>query len=143
MKWILRPPLILGWFESLPYRLGTPRRDRESVRSERLKYWDIKVAIRSPKAQLYGFLTGLILWVLVTFVGILPLLGWLIRLGAPVPGALFGAVLLLPFVMLLYIGILIPLAPIKSRSVGWIVALSWPAEMVVALMVGTVSRLAW
>lgn len=78
----------------------------------------------------------------VTFMG-LPLLGWLVRLGVPVPGFIFGFVLLLPVVMLAYLGVLIPMAPIRSRSIAWVWALSWPVEMLIALLVGAVSWLVW
>lgn len=143
MRWLLRPPLVLGWFDALPYRLGATKRDEELVRAERLKYWNVTAPVRTPRAQLYGFLTGLILWLLVTFVGMMPLLGWLVRLGVPVPGFIFGFVLLLPVVMLAYLGVLIPMAPIRSRSIAWVWALSWPVEMLIALLVGAVSWLVW
>lgn len=139
MRWLLRPPLVLGWFESLPYRLGNVGGDVEKRRAERLKYWDPDSGVRSPKAQLYGFLTGSIIWVAVTFVVAVPLLGWLIGKGAPVPGFVFGFLALLPVAMLAYIGVLLSFAPIKTTSTAWIIALSWPIEAIAMLLVGLVS----
>lgn len=139
MNWLLRPPIILGWFEALPYRLGGMGVNPKKSGAQRLTYWDMSADIRSPKAQIYGFLTGSIIWVAATFIIVMPLLGWLVSLGAPVPAALFWMLMLLPVAMLIYVGILLPSAPTKSRSVTWLAALSWPVEAAVALLVGVVS----
>ncbi|MFI8524614.1 hypothetical protein ACIGB8_09215 [Promicromonospora sukumoe] len=141
MRWLLRPPVILGWFESLVYGLGSTGRDPEKLRAERLGYWDLSVDSRAPKAQLYGFMTGLIIWIAATFVLIFPLLGWLVLKGVPVPGFAFVLLGILPIAMLIYVGVLLSLAPIRSTSRAWVVAMSWPVELVVVLLVGLVSWL--
>ncbi|MFD7022773.1 hypothetical protein [Promicromonospora sukumoe] len=141
MRWLLRPPVILGWFESLVSGLGGTRRDAAKLRAERLGYWDPSAGDRAPKAQLYGFVTGLIIWIAATFVLIFPLLGWLVLKGVPVPGFAFALLGILPIVMLIYVGVLLSFAPIKSTSRAWVLAMSWPVEAVAVLLVAWASWL--
>jgi hypothetical protein len=143
MNWLLRPPIVLGGFERRIYGRSNSKSNRDALRLERLKYWDPAADYRSPKAQLYGFLTGVIIWIASTFMGAVPLLGWMIRIGVPVPAMLFEIIIFMPLAMLLYIGIMIPVAPIKSSSIGWVVALSWPVEVVIALLGGLAAWLVW
>lgn len=139
MRWLFHPPLVLGWFESLPYRLGNSGRDGKKRRVDRLKYWDPGAGVRSPKAQLYGFLTGSLLWVAVTFMFLIPLLGWLVIQGVSVPALAFEMLIFFPLAMLIYVGVLLSFAPIKSTSSGWILALSWPVEVCAVLLAGLAS----
>ena len=67
------------------------------------KYWEPEFNERNPRAHLLGYLMALVSWFLLTYLVIVPFLGFVILRGIPVPGFLFLTIVIAPFMMLGYL----------------------------------------
>ena len=132
MNPFLRPPPLLTQLHKCQV-LVLPRQSRKDAHDDWLEQWNNPdTEPNAPKAQFLGALTSSIIWIVLTFLAIVPILGFLSQ-AIPVPGAVFRAAIFAPILVMLYILAMVALAPIKSRSAGWVFALSWPMELMLML----------